>query len=89
MRFRAFRSGDGYRIVLQSDDELSGRLKLRAVGETGQFTVDVTEAFDEVENKQLEVKPSMIDDVSLDAGVKKTLRVKIDADSDLVLAMGG
>lgn len=89
VRFRAFRSGDGYRIVLQSDNELSGRLKLRAVGETGQFTVDVKEALDEVENIQLEVKPSMIDDVSLKAGVKKTLRVKIDSVSDLVLAMGG
>jgi hypothetical protein len=89
VRFRAFRSGDGYKIILQSDDELSGRLKLRAVGETGQFTVDVTEAVDETDNKQLDVKPSVIDDLSLDAGVKKTLRVKIDSDSDLVLAMGG
>jgi len=31
----------------------------------------------------------MIDEVSLEAGVKKILRVKIDSDSDLVLAMGG
>lgn len=89
IRFRAFRSGDGYRIVLQSDKKLVGRLKLWAVGESRQFAVNLTEALDESENRQLDITQSMIGDVSLDAGVKKTLQVKIDEDSDLVLAMGG
>lgn len=89
VQFRAFRSGDSYRIVLKSDDTLSGRLQLRAVGESGQYEVDVKEAFDVVERIQLAVKPSIIDGVALQPGVKKILRVKIDSDSNLVLAMGG
>ena len=75
--------------MLECEDTLSGRLRLRAVGEAGQFSVDVVEAHDEATDEELDVQPSAINDVSLEAGVKKTLRVTIDSDSDLVLAMGG
>jgi hypothetical protein len=89
VRFRAFRSDDDYKIVLESNDNVAGRLRLRAVGEAGQYAVNVVGARDEATNEAFDVQPSMIKDVSLEAGIKKTLRVTIDSDSDLVLAMGG
>jgi hypothetical protein len=89
VRFRAYRSDHGYKIVLQSDNEVSGNLKLKAVGEAGTFEVDLLNAIDESNSESLEVKPSMISGISLQAGTKKILSILIDSDSDLVLAMGG
>lgn len=88
IRFRAFRSGGGYKVVLESDKKLSGHLSLQAVGEAGQFAVKVKEAKEEIGNKILETENSTINGVVLEPGVKKTLMIKIDSDSDVVLAMG-
>lgn len=89
VRFRAYRSGQDYTIVLAADKNVSGNLKLKAVGESGIFEVDLIKALDETSNEPLEVKPSTISGISLRAGEKKTLSVRIDSDSDLVLSMGG
>lgn len=88
IRFRAFRSGDGYKVVLQSEEEISGRLRLRAVGETGQFEVDVEKARDIGTGEELNVTQSTIGDVTLVPGIKKCLHITISSDTDLVLAMG-
>ena len=89
VRFRAYRSDTDYKIVLQSDHDVFGTLKLKAVGEAGTFDVDIVQAVDESNEEVLEVKPSMIPGISLQAGTKKTLGVIINSESDLVLSMGG
>ncbi|MDF1813018.1 MAG: hypothetical protein P1V20_12415 [Verrucomicrobiales bacterium] len=88
VRFRAFRSGDDYKMVLESTHNVSGSLHLVAVGEAGLFRVDVVEALDESSGMKLHVQPSVISEVLLEAGIKKKLRVRINSESNLVLAMG-
>lgn len=88
VRFRAFRCDGGYKVVLESETQAEGSVKLQAVGETGQFPVVITAALDEATNEQLAVKSSSIEKIVLKPGVKRVLKVQIETESELVLALG-
>lgn len=88
VRFRSFRVHGGYRVVLESPEDVSGRLKICAIGETGEFPVQLMSATDDSNSVGLEVEGSSVEGIALVAGLKKTLSISIESETELVLAMG-
>lgn len=87
--FRSYRVGDEYRIVLQSDTDISGDLKIRAVGEDSNYLIELISAINERTGTELEINNSAVTKLNLQAGEKMKLLLRINSDIDLCLAMGG
>ena len=88
VRFRSYRKDDSYRVILQSETDLIGDLKLHAVGEESDYSIDIASITDEVTGKELNTNQSTVTGLVLPANIKVNLKLNINSDMDLCLAMG-
>jgi hypothetical protein len=72
-----------------ANEDLTGDLIIRAVGEEKNFPININSASDETSKKVYDVGESIIKSVSLPANTKVKLKLKIDTEFDLCLRMGG
>jgi len=89
VRFRSYRIASGYRVILQSDRDLMGDLKIHAVGEDSDYLIDLVSANNEATSDQFVINKSTITNVVLPEKQIITLNLNINSDIDLCLAMGG
>lgn len=88
VHFRSFRSGSGYRVVLNSFEDIIGDLELRAVGEDSDEAIQISNAEIHFTGEMLKVDESRICDLVLPAGEKISLQIELQNDLDLCLTMG-
>jgi len=88
VRFRSFVAGAAYKVVIAADAAVAGDLYLRAVGEDGSYSLELTTVTDE-SGVPLKFKGGTIFDVSIEAGSPTTLLVHPKSDIKLCLAVAG
>ncbi|WP_461538097.1 hypothetical protein [Spongorhabdus nitratireducens] len=88
VNFRSFISYKKYKIILTAKKDLSGILKLKAIGEDNDYPINITKAISVDNGEHLSVSDSQILGINLIKGQKTTLLVDINSDTELCLSMG-
>jgi hypothetical protein len=87
IRFRSFKTGERYKLIIQARKDIEGDLPLKAIGEDLSFPVVIRSAFDSSENA-LPVMNNLVKNLKLLAGDKQSMTIEVDTDIDLCLGVG-
>lgn len=88
IKLRSYRYGNGYRLVILSENDFNGKMQITGIGEKGTFPIELVQARDEGNNYQYELDNGCICDVTILKNCKKIIYVEIDSKLNLTLGLG-
>jgi hypothetical protein len=89
--FRSFvhdtKRGMEYRLAITAHEDCEGAIRLVAIGDDGSYPIDITWAKDARTGKVYEIGDSLIKDLSIEAGEKLKLAVKLPSANKYALGI--
>jgi len=88
VRLRSYRTGDAYTLVLEAPCDMTGSVRLVAVGESGTDTVEIESATSVHDGRTLRHSTDTLYDLELTAGTPLRLRLELASAIPLCVALG-